>query len=118
MARKCPNCFAVVPAAKVLTSSDVHECPSCQSPLEISGWSRNISAFAGLIAAAIVWRIASLYYADRPGALGWVLPVLFAYLAYSVAATLALAFMADLQLGFLDPAPVATETASAHHPSH
>jgi hypothetical protein len=119
MARKCPNCFATVPATKVLVYTNDLACPSCSSPLQVSALSRNISAFAALIVAAIVWRIASAYYAGHPGALGWVLPVLFAFLAYSVAVPVVLAFAADLQLRLLEPAPVVAQMAPAHeHHSH
>jgi hypothetical protein len=115
MARKCPNCFSTVPATKVLVYTNDLVCPTCNSPLQVSALSRNISAFAALIVAAIVWRIASAYYSGHPGALDWVLPVLFAFLAYSLAAPLVLVFVADLQLRPLEPAPVVAEKAPAHH---
>ncbi len=118
MARKCPNCFATVPAAKVLVYTNELVCPSCNSPLEVSALSRNISAFAALIVAAVVWRIASAYYSGHPGALGWVLPILFAFLAYSVAAPLVLIFMADLQLRQLRTPALIADAAPHHHPSH
>lgn len=120
MARKCPNCFATVPATKVVVYTNDLVCPSCNSPLQVSALSRNISAFAALIVGAIVWRITTAYYSGHPGALGWVLPVLFAFLAYSVAAPLVLAFVADLQLRSLEPTPVVAQMAPAHqhHPSH
>ena len=120
MARKCPNCFSTVPATKVLVYTNDLVCPSCNSPLQVSALSRNISAFAALIVAAIVWRIASAYYSGHQEVLDWVLPVLFAFLAYSLAAPLVLAFVADLQLRPLEPAPVVAETAPAQqrHPSH
>ncbi|HKN60655.1 MAG TPA: hypothetical protein VJW93_05740 [Candidatus Acidoferrales bacterium] len=118
MARKCPNCFAAVPATKVLVYTNDLVCPSCNSPLQVSALSRNISMLAALIVAAIIWRIASAYYLEHPGALGWVLPVLFAFLAYSVAAPLVLAFIADLQLKPLEPATVVAETAPAHQHHH
>ena len=68
MARKCPNCLATVPATKVLVYTNDLFCPTCNSPLQVSALSRNISAFAALIVAAIVWRIASAYYFGHPGA--------------------------------------------------
>ena len=120
MARKCPNCFATVPATKVIAFTNVLVCPSCDSPLQVSALSRNISAFTALIVAAIVYARSSAHYSQHPGALGWVLPVLFAFLAYSIAAPLVLAFLADLQLRSLEPAQIVAEAAPAHHhhPSH
>lgn len=118
MARKCPNCFSAVPATKILAYSNDLVCPSCQSPLGISGLSRNISAFAGLIVGAIVYRISSAYYSQHQGSLGWVLPVLFAYLAYSIAAPLVLALTADLQLRPMESITIVTEVATMHRPSH
>jgi hypothetical protein len=115
MARKCPNCFAEVPASKLLAYSNDLDCPSCKRPLEISGWSRNISALAGLIVAGIVWRIVSARFFAQPGLLGWALPVLFSYLAYSVAAPLVLVLTGDLHLKpetyFAPP----IETSQPHH---
>jgi hypothetical protein len=72
-----------------------------------------------LIVAAIVYVKSSAHYSQHPGALGWVLPVLFAFLAYSIAAPLVLGFIADLQLRPLEAAPVFVEMPPAHrHPSH
>lgn len=118
MARKCPNCFTVLPATKLLTHSTSIECRSCKSPLEFSAFSRNLSSFASLIFAAIVFRISQAYYSGHPGALGWVFPVLFAYLGYSIAAPILLVFIADLQLRPFEPAPVDHAPSSAHHGSH
>jgi len=109
MARKCPNCFADVLASKLLASNDL-ECPSCGRPVEISGWSRNISVLAGLIVAGIVWRVVSVHFFAQPGLLGWALPVLFSYLAYSLAAPLVLVLTGDLHL--------TPETIDTSQPSH
>jgi hypothetical protein len=114
MARKCPNCFAAAPRTKLLVYSNNFECPSCQSPLEISGWSRNISAFVGLIVAALVWKVSSAHYALHPGALGWLFPVLFSYLAYSIAAPLVLISTGDLRFPPSESAPGAAESSPAH----
>jgi hypothetical protein len=71
-----------------------------------------------LIVAAIVYVKSSAHYSQHPGALGWVLPVLFAFLAYSIAAPLVLALVAELQLRPLEPASVVAETAPAHQHYH
>ena len=117
-ARQCPNCMAFVPAGQIVAYSYGIVCPSCQHPLEISALSRNLSAFAGLIAGAIVWWLANAYYSNQNGALAWVLPMLYSYLAFSVAAPLALILTADLKLKPLDAVDVQYGTsapASSHH---
>ena len=118
MARQCPNCFARVPAAKLLPCTNDLVCPSCGKPVEVSSISRNLSALIGLMAAAFVWWLSSRYYAGHPGSLGWVLPVLFSYLAYSVVAPLILAYAGDLQLKDLADVPVVSEHAAPSHGSH
>jgi len=123
MARKCPNCFCTIPATKMLVYSGDVNCTSCHNSLEFSAFSRNIAAFGALILAAVVFRVSQAYYSGHPGALGWVFPVLFAYLAYSVASPILLVFVADLQLLPFEPAPVeqphsAPVSHSSHHGSH
>lgn len=118
MARKCPNCFSTVPATKVLVYTNDLVCPSCESPLEISALSRNISVFVGLIVAAIFWRISSDYYSEHPGSLGWVLRIVLTYFVYSIAAPFVLTFIADLQLRMLEIPAVVADTAPLHRPSH
>ena len=115
MARKCPNCFADVPAPKLLAYSNDIECPSCGRPLEISGWSRNISALAGLIAAGVVWRLVSAHFFGRPGLLGWALPVLFSYLAYSLVAPLVLVLFGDFHLKSETPLASPIDTSHSQH---
>jgi hypothetical protein len=104
-ARQCPSCGAVMPAGKVAAESYELVCASCQHPLGISDLSRNVAAFAGLVAGAIAWWIVTLRFAAQPGALGWVWPVFLAYLAASVVAALTLMLAAHLELRTGDPAP-------------
>lgn len=118
MARKCPNCMAAVPAAKVLPYSNNIVCEPCNSRLEISGFSRNISAFMGLIVAFIIFRMTSAYFSQMQSSLGWVFPVLFAYLAYSIAAPAVLLFIADLQLRPFEPEPAQHSAVASHHSHH
>jgi hypothetical protein len=118
MARKCPNCMAAVPATKVIPYSNNIVCEPCKSRLEISGFSRNISAFVSLIVAFIIFRITSAYYSQMQSSLGWVFPVLFAYLAYSIAAPMVLLFIADLQLRPFELEPAQHNVTSTHHLSH
>lgn len=123
MARQCPNCLAKVPAYKVPVYSSNVTCPSCKSSLELAGFSRNISAFVALIIGAIVFRMSSAYYAQQQGALWWVFPVLFAYLAYSIVALVILVFIGDLQFLRFEPEhpghePLTPDQPSHHHSSH
>jgi hypothetical protein len=117
-ARMCPECLHTIPAGKVLAHSNDLVCAECGKPLEISALSRNIAAFAGLIAAVIVWWFASKHYAGDSWALAWVLPVVFSYFAFSIVAPLVLVFAADLEIkSEVTPAPVHHDTP-AHHSSH
>jgi hypothetical protein len=91
--RKCPQCLAVVSAASSAAYSDGIECPRCKAQLEVSPASRYIATLAGLVAAGVVWRVAG-----KPGGmLGWVLPLLYALLAFSIVAPLVLMLTADLR---------------------
>ena len=107
-ARVCPDCLETVPAGKVLAYSNDLVCAQCEKPLEISALSRNLAVFAGLIAAIVVWWLASKHYANDSSALAWVLPIVFSYFALSLVAPCVLVLLADLQLK-----PV--EAVSAHH---
>src|ERR1700740_531850 len=115
--RKCPNCGAVMPAGSVAAYSYDLVCASCQHPLAISELSGNLAAFAGLAAGAIAWWIATLRFADQPGALGWVWPVFLAYLAASVVAAVTLMLVANLELSDGDPAPQSA-VVTPHVPHH
>jgi hypothetical protein len=115
-ARQCPNCGAVMPAGRVAAYSYDLVCASCQHPLAISELSRNFAAFAGLVVGAIAWWMATLKFASEPGALGWVWPVLLAYLATSVVAAVTLMVAATLELRASDPAPQHENvTPQIHH---
>ncbi len=60
----------------------------------------------GLLAAALVWRLTL----GSGGMLGWVLPMLYAFLAFSAVAPLFLMLTADLRL---KPAATAAEPEPA-----
>src|ERR1700680_1131931 len=95
--RKCPSCLTTVAARGVAGFSNDIECPGCRQPLEVSPLSRNMAVIAGLVAATGVYR-----WAARPDAadsmLGWVAPIVYAFLALSVVAPLVLMATADLRL--------------------
>ncbi|MGA8144372.1 MAG: hypothetical protein WB987_10830 [Candidatus Acidiferrales bacterium] len=81
--------------------------------------SRYLAAFAGLIAAVVVWWLATKHYADDPRALAWVLPIVFSYFALSIVAPVVLVLTADLQLKSPEAMPAAIpHEAPAHHSSH
>jgi hypothetical protein len=118
-ARVCPDCLDVVSADRVLAYSNDLVCPNCAKPLEISLLSRYLAAFAGLIAAVVVWWAASNHYAHDSWALAWVLPIVFSYLALSIVAPIVLALAADLQLRSTEAAPALHDApATSHHPTH
>ena len=83
-----------VPATSVAAFSDGFLCPHCQAPLEVTEYSRMPAVVVGLLAAWLVWRVTS----GADGALGAVLPELYAILAFAIVTPLVLMFMADLRL--------------------
>lgn len=105
--RKCPYCLAVVTAGRTTAFSNDLECPGCHRPLEISPVSRYISVWAGLAAGVAVW-----YWATRSGSggesFGWVLPVVYACLAFGIVSALILMLTGDLRLKSADGAPQAS----------
>ena len=118
--RKCPQCLTVVSAARTVAYSEGMECPGCKAQLEVSPASRYIATLAGLVAGALVWRLAG-----KPGGmLGWVLPVLYAFLAFSIVAPLVLMLSADLRSKppeeAAEPAhaPIRSEQAASHGEAH
>ena len=115
-ARQCPLCMAKVPAGCVVAHTDGMDCPGCKARLEVSFASRFIATTVGLLVAALVWR----WSQGAAGMLGWVKPMLFAFLAFSFAAPLALMFIADLRVKPAEaPAePVAMPHAGGHGGHH
>jgi hypothetical protein len=115
-ARQCPNCLAMIPAGEIVAHSNDLVCPGCHKPLEISDFSRNLAAFVALAAGVLVWWIASSRRAGDTSALGWILPVVYSYFAYSIVAPIALILFADLRLKSADAAPVPHQIPVAHSP--
>jgi hypothetical protein len=114
-ARQCPNCLTMVPAGDIAALSYDLTCPGCQRPLETSDLSRNLSAFGGLAAAALVWCFVAPRFSRDASALGWIMPLLYSYLTLSVVAPLLLILLADLRLCSEAPA---LDKAPAHDSSH
>lgn len=107
-ARKCPNCLASVPGWKVVVCSNDLICPGCARPLEISALSRNVAVFVGLFAGAFTWR-AGIHTTSGSSAFSWILPILYGYLALSVAMPLALVLFADLRLKPIEIPPIVSD---------
>jgi hypothetical protein len=97
--RTCPLCLTKVPAGFVVAYSDDIECPGCKSRLEVSVGSRVLATTLGLLAGALVWR----WTRASGGMLGWVLPMVYAFLAFSVVTPLFLMAAADLRLKSAEP---------------
>jgi hypothetical protein len=115
-ARQCPNCLAMIPGGKIVAYSNDLVCPGCQKRLEISDFSRNLAAFAALAAAALVWWPASANLSNSTSALGWVLPIVYSYFAFSIVAPIALILLADLRLKSADVTPVHHEITAPPSP--
>jgi hypothetical protein len=114
--RKCPSCLTVVPAGKVVAFSNDLVCPGCHRPVGISSASRDFAIVAALVVAAAVWRWATGRAGDS--LLGWVLPIVYAFLAFSVVAPLVLMASADLRLREAVPAAPETDADVSHGAAH
>lgn len=112
--RKCPYCLTVAPAGEVVAYSNDLVCAGCRRPLEISPLSRNLAVAAGLAAGAAIYSLASKPAAG--GMLGWVLPLVYGFLALSAVAPLVLMLSADLRLKSAEAPPAATH--EQHPASH
>jgi hypothetical protein len=116
-ARACPNCLTVVPAGEVAAHSNDLVCRNCKKPLAISDLSRDLAVFLGLIAGTVVWWGAAAHYSREANPLGWVLPILFGYLALSIVTPAVLMLTADLRLKPDEPVKVSRGIPAAH-PTH
>jgi hypothetical protein len=82
-----------VPPGRVVAYTDGMECPGCKTQLEVSRGSRLLATTVGLLAGALVWRLTRF----SGGTLGWVLPMVYAFLAFSIVSPLFLMATADLR---------------------
>lgn len=119
--RRCPKCLAVISAGEPAAFSDAMECPRCKTRLEVATGSRMLASWMGLAAGFVVWRLtyhgfdtenvqAVVNSASARGMLGWALPVVYCFLAFSIVSALATMFTADLRI---KPAEPASEPAPA-----
>ncbi len=114
--RVCPQCLRTVPGGATVAFSDNIVCPHCEATLRVSDASKIIGGFLGLGVGWLVWDLTR----NASGPLGWALPAVYSFLAYSVLYTLYLMFTADLVMRIQDaePAPVAADAhgaGGAHH---
>jgi len=105
--RICPHCKTEISASDSAAYSNDMVCPKCGARLEIASGSRTIATIAGLIAAAIVWRVSS----GSSTNLGGVAPTLYAFLAFGIVSPLVLMFAAALRIA---PAAPVFEPVPAH----
>jgi VIT1/CCC1 family predicted Fe2+/Mn2+ transporter len=110
--RTCPRCHAEISAALAAAYSDGLECPNCKERLEVVSGPRTISSAVGFAAAAAAWRLTS----GASGALGSVLPIVYAVIAFGVVSSFVLMLTASLRAAPAAPAP-APEAAHGGHAS-
>lgn len=110
--RECPQCMNKVPATEVAAYSDKIECPHCHALLTVVLPSRVIGAFIGL---GVGWLVYSWASNSLTGEAAWVLPTVYAFLAYSLIYALYLMTTADLVMCKADPEAVPIEVSAAAH---
>lgn len=116
-ARACPNCLTVFPAGEVVAHSNDLVCCNCKKPLAISDLSRDLAVFLGLVSGIAVWYRTAVHYSSGASPVGWVLPILFGYLALSIVTPAVLMLTADLRLKPDEPVKVSSGV-TAVHPAH
>ena len=111
--RECPQCMKKVPATRVVAYTDHIECPHCQAPLTVALPSRVIGAFIGL---GVGWLVYGWAEKSLTGDAAWMLPTLYAFLAYSLIYTFYVMTTADLVMRPTEPdvATTLTPPAAAH----
>jgi DNA-directed RNA polymerase subunit RPC12/RpoP len=108
--RVCPHCKTEISASESAARSNDITCPKCGARLEVASGGRTISTVAGILAAAIVWKLTSAAGGD----LGAIAPTLYAFLAFGIVSPLVLMVSANLRNA--PPAPIAEPAhASASH---
>jgi LSD1 subclass zinc finger protein len=115
--RRCPYCLTKVRVGPAVAYSDDLICPGCRRPLEISSASRDVAEALGLAAAAVVWYATTRSWLAQT-TLGWVLPIVYAFLALSIVSTLVLMLSADLRLRADAPKPVEAAAEAGHGTHH
>jgi hypothetical protein len=104
-------CQRKVPAGSVVAYSDTLDCPHCHSPLRLADSSRIIGAFFALAVGFLVWG----YAMPSIGNMGWVLPAVYTFFAYSVAYAIYLMATGYLVSRPAEPEPMPVEAAAYGH---
>jgi hypothetical protein len=113
--RECPQCGNKVPATEVVAYTDKIECPHCQALLTVALPTRVIGAFIGL---GVGWLVYGWAQKTLTGEAVWVLPAVYAFLAYSFIYTIYVTTTADLVMRAAEPeaaVPAVTPAAASGH---
>ncbi len=108
--RVCPHCKTEISAPESAARSNDITCPKCAARLEVASGARTLSTIAGLVVAAIVWKLTAA--SDGAGGdLSAIAPTLYAFLAFGIVSPLVLMVTANLRNA--PPAPVAEPAHAA-----
>jgi uncharacterized protein YbaR (Trm112 family) len=110
-ARVCPMCHKKVSAGLVVAYSDTLECPHCQSPLRVADSSRIVGAFFALAVGLLVWT----YAAPGDANMGWAMPTVYTFLAYSASYAIYLMITGELVSRPVETEPVSVLAADHGH---
>ena len=111
--RECPQCMKKVPATEVVAYTNSIECPHCQALLTVALPTRVIGAFIGL---GVGWLVYGWAQKSLTGEAAWMLPTLYAFLAYSFIYTIYVMTTADLVMRQAEvEAPALSVTPAAAH---
>lgn len=111
--RECPQCMKKVPATAVAAYTNTIECPHCQALLTVALPTRVIGAVIGL---GVGWLVYGWAQKSLAGDAAWMLPALYAFLAYSLIYTIYVMMTADLVMRPAEiEAPTPGVTPAAAH---
>lgn len=112
--RKCPQCLTKISPGMAAALSDSIVCPGCKAPLEVAGATRHLAIWAGLLAGTFKYVAIKSFLPLDEMSLGWLLPVVAAFLTFSFTAALITMF-ADLRNRAPQPEPAAAHSAGHGH---
>jgi hypothetical protein len=108
--RICPVCGKEVPAALSVAYSNGLDCPHCHSRLDVVEGSRMLPIWGGLAAALLAYELTK----SSQGILNFVLPELYAILAFGFVTPLLMMFTAKMEPAPPPPAAVPASAAPSH----
>ena len=112
--RVCPQCRNRISAGQLVAYTDKIECAHCGATLRVGDASRLVGAFLGLAVGLLVWRAAQ----GSGGFLNWLLPEVYAFLAFSFVYTVYLMFAANVITRAPEPVPPAAADSHGHAAAH